>query len=412
MLKRRGAREIGGLLVLFVLLIAFASFYEQVGQERVASNAPTTVNAQSEGVRALFLLYQREGFRTEPLKAPWSELGSGDGLLVFVEPTDSARGIDKTDITILDRWVRSGGTLLDLVSDPPVEQPFSPTNNVTGDCGATAGPPFPPGSTGISVPVNGESNSALLAGVVSLFVHSNQRLTLAKDAPYTILARDTSGPIVVEKTLGKGHVILVANRYGATNAGLAQGDNAVFLVNIARRSTSAARRTVRFDEYHHGVGFAERTADKKDDLWASIPLPWRLAVFHLTAVGLLLVYNGNRRFGPARVAAPATTRASTDYVNSMARLYRRAGAADIAAETLYTRFLRDLRRTLDVPNDAGIAFIARTAEQKFGPAAAGLHELLARGEAIVAGQRPTETDMLNLAKQIERYRRACQLVGV
>src|SRR5207248_4434428 len=117
------------------------------------------------------------------------------------------------------------------------------------------------------------------------------------------------------------------------------------------------------------IGVAERAADKKDDVWNSTPLPWRLALFHLAAVGLLLVYNGNRRFGPARVTPVVTLRASTDYVNSMARLYRRAGASDIAIETLYSRFLRDLRRALDVPNDAGIAFIARTAQQKFGPQA-------------------------------------------
>ena len=181
----------GGLLVLFFLLIGFASFYEQVGQERVASNAPTTVNTQSDGVRALFLLYQREGIRTEPLKAPWTELGSGDGLLVFVEPSDSGREIDSTDIKILERWLRSGGTLLDLVSDPPVEQPLKPKDAVTGDCGATAGPPDLPGSTGISVPVNAASDSALLSGVSTLFVHSASGWYLPRMrlTPYSLVTR-------------------------------------------------------------------------------------------------------------------------------------------------------------------------------------------------------------------------------
>lgn len=405
MLKRRGSREIGGLLVLFVLLIGFAAFYEQVGQERVASNAPTTVSTQSEGVRALYLLYQREGIRTEPLKAPWSELGSTDGLLVFVEPPDKERPLTIDDIKDLETWIRGGGTLLDLVSDPPVNQPLDPANPLTGDCGATAGPPELH-----DVPISSAIGSALMAGVESLSVMSSQRLVLAKDAPYTVLARDANGIVAVEKPLGRGHVILIANRFGATNAGLAKADNAVFLVNIAHQR--AGGRTVRFDEYHHGIGFTERVADKKGGLWESIPLAWRLATFHLLAVGLLLVYNGNRRFGPARVAAPITMRASTDYVNSMARLYRRAGAADIAIETLYSMFLRDLRRALDVPNDSGIAFIARTAQQKFGPDAAGIQDLLARGEAVLAGQRPTEPDMLHLAKQIERFRKVCQLVGV
>jgi hypothetical protein len=405
-LQRRGVKEIGGLLVLFFLLIAFAAFYEQVGQERVASNAPTTVNVQADGVRALYLLYGREGIRTEALKNPWSDLGSDDGLLVFVEPPASDRPLDREDIKVLERWLRAGGTLLDLVADPPVDQPLDPSNTVTGDCGATAGSPV-----SHDVPVEASTASPLLHGVQSLFVSSRQRLTLAKNAPYTVLARDSDGAVAVDKPLGKGRVILVANRYGATNAGISRADNAVFLVNVARRAASDSNRVVRFDEYHHGIGFAQKTA-AAGGLWGSIPLPWRLGCLHLLAAGLLLLYNGNRRFGPARVITPISMRASTDYVNSMARLYRRAGAADIAVETLYLRLLRDLRRVLDVPSDTGIAQVARAAQQKFGPPADGLQELLLRGEAVVAGQRLTEPDMLNLARQIEHFRRICELVGV
>jgi len=402
-LKRRGAREVGGLLVLFVLLIAIAAFYEQVGQERVASNAPTTTNAQAEGVRALYLLFEREDVRTDPLKSPWTELGNRDGLLVFVEPPASDRPLERGDLAVLEKWIRAGGTLLDLVADPPIEQPLDPSNTISGDCGATAGP-----EDLHEVAVNASARSPLLGGVQSLSIRSKQRLTLAKDAPYTVLARDPDGVVAVEKPLGNGHIIIVANRYGATNAGLAQADNAVFLVNIARAAAGSSGRVVRFDEYHHGVGFAEKTAAASGGLWSSTPL----AFLQLLAAGLLLLYNGNRRFGPARVIRPPSLRASTDYVNSMARLYRRAGAADIAAETLYSRFLRDLKRALDVPADTGIAQITRMAQQKYGPAAGGLQDLLLRGEAVAAGQRLTEADMLNLAQQIEQYRRVCQLVGV
>jgi hypothetical protein len=405
-LQRRGVKELGGLLVLFVLLIGFAAFYEQVGQERVASNAPTTLNTHAEGVRALYLLFVREGIRTEALKTPWSDLGADDGLLVFVEPPASDRPLDRDDIKVLEKWIRAGGTLLDMVADPPVEQPLDPSNTVTGDCGATAGSPQPH-----DVAVAASTASPLLRGVQSLSVSSRQRLTLATHAAYTVLARDSEGVVAVEKPLGKGRVILVANRYAATNAGISQADNSVFLVNVARLAATQSKRIVRFDEYHHGVGFAQKTA-AVGGLWANIPLPWRLGCLHLLAAGLLLLYNGNRRFGPARVISPISMRASTDYVNSMARLYRRAGAADIAVETLYLRFLRDLHRALDLPSDTGVAQIARIAQQKFGPPADGLLQLLLRGEAIVAGQRLLEPDMLNLARQIEHFRRICELVGV
>jgi len=185
----------------------------------------------------------------------------------------------------------------------------------------------------------------------------------------------------VEKPLGSGHVILVANRYGATNAGIGEADNAVFLVNIAQFAAGRAR-IIRFDEYHLGVGFAQRTVSAKDSLWSSTPLPLRLATIHLLAAGLLFLYNGNRRFGPVRIPRAVSTRASTDYVNSMARLYRRAGASDIAIETLFLRFARDLKRALDLPADVAAAQIARAAEQRFGPASAGLPNLLFRAKAL------------------------------
>jgi hypothetical protein len=407
LLQRRGAREVGGLLVLFFLLIGFAAFYEQVGQERVASDAPTTSNTQAEGVRALYLLYGREAIRAEPLKAPWSELGPNDGLLIFVEPPSQERPVTRPDMTVLEKWIRAGGTLLDLVSDPPIEQPQDPTNLITGDSGATAGDPALH-----EVPVEPSAASPLVADVHAFAVSSKQRLTLAKGAPYRVLARDAAGIVAIEKALGQGRVVLVANRFGATNAGIAQADNAVFLVNLARVATSGGRRAVRFDDYHHGAGFAVTDREDGGGLWENVPHPLRLAVFHLAALALLLLYNGNRRFGPAIAAIPISARASTDYVNSMARLYRRAGAGDIAAETLYSRFLRDLRKALDVPNEAGIGLIIRAAEQKFGPQAAGLQGLLMQGEAVAAGQRLTERDMLHLAEQIEQLRRTCQLVGV
>jgi hypothetical protein len=304
-------------------------------------------------------------------------------------------------------WVRSGGTLLDLVSDPPVEQPLDPTNVVTGDCGATAGDPALH-----EVTIDPSVRSPLLAGVTSLMVSSKQRLTMAKSSPYQILARDAGGPMAAQKSLGKGSVVLIANRYGATNAGIGQADNALLLVNLATEAAGSSGRRVRFDEYHHGVGFAEKATDRTGGVWGSTPLPVRLTLLYLAAVGLLLVYNGSRRFGPAAAAPETSLRAGTNYVNSMARLYRRAGAADIAAETLYTRFLRDLRTALDAPTDAGAAYLQCAAELRYGSAAAGLRDILGRGDAIVAGRRVSEPDMLNLAQRIEQFRRACQLVGV
>lgn len=178
MLKRSGNREIIVLLVLFCALVGIAVFYEQIGQERQAANLPTTSNAQSDGIRGLDPLLQREGMRAEPLRTPWSVLSPEDGLLVFVEPQAQDRPITAEDLAILERWIHQGGTLLDLVSDPPIDQPLSKDNPVTGDCGAH-GYISPPAE----VPVNRSANSPLLRDVAALSVVTKQRLSLAAGPP-------------------------------------------------------------------------------------------------------------------------------------------------------------------------------------------------------------------------------------
>lgn len=404
--NRRGLREAAALLVLFALLMAFAAFYEQVGQERVASNEPTTANPLGDGARAFFLLCEREGLRTQSFRLPWTDLTSRVGILVFIEPPSSDRPLDANDLRILEKWIRDGGTLLDVVSDPPIEQPLDPSNAITGDSGATSGDEEPH-----EAPIASSADSSVLNGVRTLAIRSRVRLVLGQKSPYTLLARDESGAVAAEKPLGKGRVFLYANRYGASNSGIGQADNALFLVNICRRAASGDR-SVAFDDYHHGVGFAASGAGANSSLWENTPLPLRLSFVYLAALGLLLVYNGNRRFGPARAAKTVSVRTSTDYVNSMARLYRRAGAADIAFETLYGRFILDLRRTLEARGDMSVPQLARTAAQKFGPAADGIEALLQRGESVAAGLRLSESDMLNLAQQIEQFRRKCHIVGV
>ena len=74
--------------------------------------------------------------------------------------------------------------LLDM--KPPSSIALDPKNTLTGDSGAKAADP-----TRHDAPVNVSSGSRRLAGVNTLTVSSKQRIILAKDAPYTILAQDS-----------------------------------------------------------------------------------------------------------------------------------------------------------------------------------------------------------------------------
>ena len=130
----------------------------------------------------------------------------------------------------------------------------------------------------------------------------------------------------------------------------------------------------------------------------------------MLAAFLIAVYNANVRFGPAKRLEFPSYRPSTEYVNSLARLYRRANAQDIVIETIYKAFLHEMHSRLDAPPDADVARVAELAERKFGWNQGPLRDIMNRCDSIVGGRKPADAEMLELARKIENYRRKADLV--
>ncbi|HLV81480.1 MAG TPA: DUF4350 domain-containing protein [Chthonomonadaceae bacterium] len=398
----RGAPEIWGLAVLFAVFLVAVTYYQQIAQETTSRDAPSSLNAQGPGVKAFYLLLEREGYRVDRLETGWSALDRQEGLLVAAEPFDPDRGIQPAEMRALRRWVQQGGSVLYFVSAPP--RPPDPNDIVFGEVGVTAGSPA-------LEQVAPAVKTAATGDVTAISVRSPVRLSAPPQSGYTTLFADSAGALALTKPLGKGRLFLVADPMAFSNDSIQKADNAVFLVNIAAETAGRAGKTVVFDEYHHGIGFDQASGSDEGGIWASAPLPLRLALLHLLALGALIVYNGNRRFGqPHYVALPAY-RPSTDYLDSMARLFRRAGAADIALQMLYTRFARDLARHLDLQPETPLPQLAAAAERRYGPDDGALERLMARCIAVVAGQRVGEPEMLRLVQEIEAMRRRFHLVG-
>lgn len=395
-------KEMWGLAALFLLFIGLTTYYEKVGQEIVPRSVHSAVNSNKEGVRALSLLWERLGLRVEQLKTPWDGLKASDGLLVLIEPLDSDRAVSKEELNLLEKWVKAGGSLLYLINTP---NDFNKEDKVTGDVSVIAG-----SDSSHTVSVAG-SDSLYLQNVQSVQIMSGVRLKPAENSGYSVLLKDDQGALAVSKMLGKGQLIFWANSYAATNEGVQQADNAVFLSNIASITTGPTKLAIQFDEYHHGVGFAQHGVAGGDDLWSATPAFLKLVLLHLSALCLLLMYNANRRFGAPIPYRATPLRSSTDYVNSMSRFYKRAGAGDLAAETLYRRFIRDLKHDLDVPSDISRQKLMQRAQQKYGANAAGLELVFRQGDEVESGLRINELVMLDFARQIDYYRRAFNIVG-
>jgi hypothetical protein len=404
----RRNREIWGLVALFTVFLASALYYERVGQEVTPRDSPSSFNAASPGVKALYLLLDNFDYRTARLKSTLDTLGEKDRLAIFIEPF--ARHVRPDEIAALRRWVEDGGSALYFVTSPP--RPLDPADKVFGDVAVVEGSDEP---EEIAPDLSGTpfmwASTSFMREVTRIAVQSPVRLKPAANSGYEPLLRDKQGALILHKKLGRGHLLIAANSKMTANAGIREADNAVFLVNVAAATTGAEKGIVAFDEYHHGVGFAQGDGKSGGGYLENAPLPLRLALWQMAALGALLLYNGNRRFGRARSLKPPAYRPGTDYVDSMARLYRRAGAADIALQTLYKRFLRDLSRQLETPVDTPWPQICKLAEQKFKTEGEALAQTLRRCEEIVAGRRIGDAEMLGLTQKIEHYRRSFHLDG-
>jgi len=95
----------------------------------------------------------------------------------------------------------------------------------------------------------------------------------------------------------------------------------------------------------------------------------------------------------------------------MARLFRRANAGDIAIVTLYRQFVRDLRRQLDLTPDTPMAQLVAQTVRVYGVNEGPFRQFLTTCEEIDHGRRIAEPAMLQLARELDNYRRSCNLVG-
>ncbi len=404
---RRGKRKNREMIVLGALFVSFIAallLFERVAQETVPRDTPSTLNAQGPGAKALYLLLQKEGFAADRMESPWSALNATMGLLVVIEPLRDDRTVTAEELTALKSWIEGGGSVLFLVTLPA--RKLEPKDLIAGDIAIVEGDPkgkdlkpFAP-------------DSPFVKNVEAIHVASPVRLKAGDNSHYQTLFRDDGGALAAEKKMGQGHVIVIANTVAASNSTISQADNAILLVNIAAETLKNGHRTIVFDEYHHGVGFEKRAGDEtQEGVFASAPKPLRFLILHLFALGALLIYVGNQRFGPMRTLHNATYRPSTDYVGSMARLFRRANAGDIAIVTLYRQFVRDLRRQLDLTPDTPMAQLVAQTVRVYGVQEGPFLQFLTDCEEIDRGQRITEPAMLHLARQLDNYRRSFNLVG-
>jgi len=203
-------------------------------------------------------------------------------------------------------------------------------------------------------------------------------------------------PVIAVHPLGEGAVVVVADPYLATNAGLGKEGNLEFWVRLVSHYLEPGGRVL-FDDLHAGatdakgvVAYARR---------AGVVPAMLLALFALALYG----WRAGTRFGA--VLPPLeerNLRASSELVHAVADLYERAQLRGHVLAVLSRRFRRALERRSGLKWDRG-GLDAWTASE-LGPAAARDFARIRRGFAALLGEdRPDREQTLELARLVSTF---------
>ncbi len=206
------------------------------------------------------------------------------------------------------------------------------------------------------------------------------------------------------RAIGRGHVYAINSRKAITNKGARDYRNVMRVVNIIAEHTKPGD-LILFDEYHHGIG---RSAAGAILLHTQRQVEAGAVV---VALGLLaLCYSKGRRFGAVRsLPSYETRRPEFEFVESIARLYQRAGASDVAAGILVGSLRQGLCAKLGLSSDAPRELIVQRLEAEgSNDAARSVSGILAGAQA---GQKMSKSELLNIAREIHSVEKELGLVG-
>ncbi len=400
---RAGKNREWPLLFLLLTLFVLTSLYsEQAGQAVVAKTTASSLNNRPQGTKALYRLFGTLPYTVRRLTDPWTTLTARDGLLVVIEKFAPNRQPSEAEVTALAAWARQGGTVLYFADEPA--RPLDVRDPLAGDIAIIGGRDTPSHAAPLVA-------SPLTHNVTSVSVSSKVRLAPAGGSAWQTLFRDDYGVIMAQKPLGKGRVIVAADPLLVSNQGVPQADNVVFLANAVQAAIGQTARDVVFDEYHHGVGF-EAVAAAQQNWISALPLPLKRAAWAGAVLLLILLYNGNQRFGAAQALPLAIYRPSADYVHSLARWYRRADAADIVADTLLDDLRHFVALHLELPPDTDADALLEQYARRDPGSAAALAQIITASRQIIADRRADPDDLLALVRDMEQFKRHLQSSNV
>jgi hypothetical protein len=228
----------------------------------------STFRADAQGCRALYeTLHRVPGVQTARFLRTFANLPPADGKSLVITGIDPQTNILRVqDRKALSAWAEAGGTLIVTltVADGKPAKAGSPDYELV----VPPKEPRSPSPSGKSTPPTEESWIETLQGAgVHVFRHADTSarrhffssvfatsgLWLGPlyfrnlQSPWRVVAEADNFPIVIQRTFGRGSIIVIADSYLLTNGSLATDRETGFLGWLFRKHT-----TVLFDESHFG----------------------------------------------------------------------------------------------------------------------------------------------------------------
>jgi len=335
---------------------------------------PSTYNPSPPGLMAFYNYLDESGYHVERWLRPLAELGEAmhpPAILVLATP--SHRTVSEEDAKALLQWVKHGGVLIYLVDFEllpgsqaeklhlllrlPVERHRPSYFRISSEPVTDASPTLP---------------YPLVEGVHDLSVQNSADLLPAARNAVTLFS-DAAGPALLWRPLGEGEIFVARSAASLSNQAILSGDNLRFWLRVLHGVPGAG--PVAFVEYY--LGYSKRASQSA---WSRRDV--RLALLQTLLVSIVLILAMGKRFGGRVRILDQSRRSSLEYVDSMAQLFRRAGAEEhVRAETL-RRFLAAATRALGLPRGAPVAEISHRLSELTGRPQDDIDALLVHHDAL------------------------------
>lgn len=299
----------------------------------------SSYSARPDGTKAAYLVLKELGFDVSRSFDALAErrLDPRSTTLLLVSPLQ--RPSDR-DVRALHRFVTAGGIVIAFGPTADVFLPELKHSQVrSGTSSTRMFEPVAPGRLSANV-------EAITARGVNVPTPGD---------PYFPAFQSLTEVGVVVARLGEGRIVWCLDDLPIQNEGLALSDNARFVVNAA---ALGGTRTILWDEHYHG----ERRS--LASYLGGTPLPWAFVQFGVIAA--VLFAGLSRRRGPIRPRVVEPRTSPLEFIDTMASLYERAGAARPAIEAARMRLRRRLAAASGLPVDAPDARLAAAGAARLG----------------------------------------------